>query len=83
MVNGRRVTVPSQLVKPGDVIAVRERSRRTPLFREIAEKVKDRIVPDWLTLDLDNLSGRVQALPAREQIDTALNEQLIVEYYSR
>lgn len=82
-VNGRRVDIPSYLVKPGDVIAVRERSKKMPLFQGLAESLQGRSVPDWLELDAENLQGRVVALPTREHIDIPLEEHLIVELYSR
>lgn len=81
--NGQRADVPSMLVKPGDVIAVRERSRQLTYFKTLAETLGERPVPPWMTLDAASMSGRILSLPSREQIDTTLNEQLIVEYYSR
>lgn len=82
-VNGRRVTIPSYLVEPGDEIAVREGSRQRPYFKDRAEMLDERAVPDWLSLDVKNLSARVLGMPRREQIDIPVNEQLVVEYYSR
>ncbi len=82
-VNGRKVNVPSYQVKPGDVITVRERSRRLAEFKDIGEILGARAVPDWLSLDAANLSARVLSMPSREAIDIPLREQLIVEYYSR
>jgi small subunit ribosomal protein S4 len=81
--NGQRADVPSMLVKPGDVIAVRERSRQLSYFKTLAETLGERSVPPWMALDAASMSGRILSLPSREQIDTTLNEQLIVEYYSR
>ncbi len=81
--NGGRATIPSQLVKTGDVVNLREGSRRSPVFKEIAERLGEKPVPEWLALDIDNQAGRVQSIPSREQIDTSVNEQLIVEFYSR
>jgi small subunit ribosomal protein S4 len=81
--NGQRADVPSMLVKPGDVIAVRERSRQLSYFKTLAETLGERPVPPWMALDAASMSGRILSLPSREQIDTTLNEQLIVEYYSR
>ncbi len=82
-VNGRRVTIPSYLVRPGDRIAMREGSRNRTYFKERAEMLDERAVPDWLSLDVDDLSARVLAMPRREHVDIPINEQLVVEYYSR
>jgi len=82
-VNGRKMDIPSYLVRVGDVIGVRERSRRNGHFRNIAERLDPADVPEWLQLDPNALEGRVLNLPKREQIDEPVNEQLIVEFYSR
>jgi len=82
-VNGRRVTVPSLLVRPNDVIAVREGSRKRTYFKERAQVLDEQAVPAWLRLDPAGLSAQVTALPRREDIDIPVNEQLVVEYYSR
>ncbi len=82
-VNGKKTDIPSFLVKVGDVITVRERSRKTTYFKEILERLGERMVPEWLNFDRETLTARVVALPTRDQIDVTLNEQLIVEYYSR
>ncbi|MGQ9682121.1 MAG: 30S ribosomal protein S4 [Anaerolineae bacterium] len=82
-VNGRKVNIASFQVKPGDVIAVRERSRRLAEFKELPQILEGRAVPDWLSLDAAHLTGRVLNAPSREAIDIPLREQLIVEYYSR
>ena len=82
-VNGRKVNIPSFAVKPGDVIAVRGRSRPSPSFKEVALDLEHRAAPEWLSRDDETMVGRVMALPTREDIDVAINEQLIVEYYSR
>ncbi len=82
-VNGRRTDVPSMLLSPGDVIEVREGSRKRKYFKDLAALAESRSVPAWLTRDLGNLSGSVLRLPERAEIDGNLNEQLIVEYYSR
>lgn len=81
--NGQRADVPSMLVKAGDVISVRERSRQMSHFKSIAETLGERPVPPWMALDAATMSGRILNLPSRDQIETTLNEQLIVEYYSR
>ncbi len=82
-VNGRKVNIPSYRVKPGDVIRVRDKSRKNAFFRDRAEIMAEKSVPDWLELDVNNLAGRVLALPQRHHIDMPINEQLIVEFYSR
>jgi len=82
-VNGRKTNIPSFLVKEGDVIRVRDRSRKTAYFKDLLERLGERPVPEWLSFDPESLTGRVVALPTRDQIDVSLNEQLIVEYYSR
>lgn len=82
-VNGRRTDIPSMTLKVGDVIAVREGSRDTKYFKELPAYAEGRPVPAWLSRDLKNLSGSVLRLPERSEIDGNLNEQLIVEYYSR
>lgn len=82
-VNGRRVTIPSYLVSQGDVIAVREGSRKRTYFQGLAQALDERGVPEWLSLDVKGLSARVVGLPRREDVDTPITEQLVVEYYSR
>jgi small subunit ribosomal protein S4 len=82
-VNGRKVDIPSFLVKPGDVITVRQGSQRSPYFRDLIEDLSHRAVPEWLSRDDEAMVGRVMALPERKDIDVAFDEQLIVEYYSR
>jgi small subunit ribosomal protein S4 len=82
-VNGRRTDVPSMTLGMGDVISVREGSHDTPYFKELASLAETRNVPAWLSRDLQTLSGNFLRLPDRPEIDGNLNEQLIVEYYSR
>jgi small subunit ribosomal protein S4 len=82
-VNGRKTSVPSYLVQAGDVIAVQGASRDAAHFKEVTELVDASQVPAWLSLDLPNLTGKVIDLPSRDDIDISLDEQLIVEYYSR
>ncbi len=82
-VNGRKTNIPSYLVKPGDIIAVREISRGNTYFKEVSQVLDDDRIPAWLSLDPTNLTGKVVDLPSRDDIDVSLNEQLIVEYYSR
>ncbi|EJY56880.1 30S ribosomal protein S4 [Alicyclobacillus hesperidum URH17-3-68] len=82
-VNGRRVDIPSFLVREGDVVAVREKSRDNGRIKELAEVIGNRTIPAWLQLDAEKLSGKVLRKPEREEIDTPVAEQMIVEYYSR
>ena len=83
MLNGRKTDVPSALVSAGDVVSIRPESTKLTYFKELRQDIDDRQVPRWLSLDTGNLSGTVLNLPVREDIDVSLNEQLIVEYYSR
>jgi len=83
LVNGARVNIPSYLTKPGDTISVTEDSKKSPLFAKVAESLSERMVPGWLSLDAANMTGAVLSVPSREEIDVSLEEQLIVEYYSR
>jgi len=82
-VNGRRTDVPSMLLKDGDVIAVRDGSRGLEYFKGLGDLADTRTSPSWLNRDTKQLSGSIQRLPERAEIDGILNEQLIVEYYSR
>jgi len=83
LVNGRKVDIVSYSVRPGDVIQVSDRSRSLTYFKDVTEYVGQHVPPKWLTIDAAAMSGRVADLPAREDIDIPINEQLIVEYYSR
>ena len=80
-VNGKIVNIPSYQVKPGDVIKVREKSQSSPKFKEIKEMQVG--VPAWLSIDREKLEGKVLADPTREEIDTPIEEHLIVELYSK
>ena len=82
-VNGVRVDIPSAVLRPGDVIRVRDGSRNDPFFKEMPDLSEQRTCAVWLDRDLAELTGRVVRLPERSEIDANLNEQLIVEYYSR
>ena len=82
-VNGRRVDIPSFLVKPGDVIAVGEKYRDLLPIKEALIQSERFEVPGWLEVDIEKLSGNVLSLPSREQISTDIKEQLIVEFYSK
>ena len=82
-VNGKKVNIPSIIVKQGDVIAVRENFRDSEKCKALAEALKDKTAPKWLDVNKDNLTAKVVALPAREDIDFPFEEQLIVELYSK
>lgn len=82
-VNGRRTDVPSVLLKEGDTISVREGSQSLTYFKGLTDLADARTSPSWLNRDTKGLTGSVQRLPERAEIDGSLNEQLIVEYYSR
>ena len=82
-VNDRRTDVPSMLMNSGDVIQVREGSRQATYFKELIDVAEKRNFPSWLNRDLKNLTGTVLRMPERAEIDGNLNEQLIVEFYSR
>jgi small subunit ribosomal protein S4 len=83
LVNGRKVDVPSYSVKAGDVITVRGTSAQNAAIQHAMEEVKGRGIPEWLQFDSGNLTGRIQSLPTREQINLPVQEQLIVELYSK
>jgi small subunit ribosomal protein S4 len=82
-VNSRRTDIPSMLVRPGDKIEVREGSRKRTYFEDLDAVAEPRTVPQWLSRDLSNLTGQVVQNPDRRDIDASLNEQLIIEFYSR
>lgn len=82
-VNGRKTNIPSYLVRPGDEIAARERSKEMAYFRDVVQRLGERPLPEWLSLDEETLSGRVLAFPSRDDVEIPLSEQLIVGYYSR
>lgn len=82
-VNGRKTNIPAFLVRPSDLVGVRPESRRDTYFKERRELLGKRAVPAWLSLDAETLDGRVLVLPTRQEIDVPVEEQLIVEFYSR
>lgn len=83
LVNGKCVNIPSYLVKAGDVIEIREKSKSSQRYKDILEVTEGRLVPDWLEADHEALKGTVKQLPTREAIDVPVNEMLIVELYSK
>ena len=82
-VNGKRVDIPSYLVKPGEVISLRESSRNADRMKDIFERNSNRLVPKWIDMNKDTLEGKIIALADREDIDFPVEEHLIVEYYSK
>jgi small subunit ribosomal protein S4 len=83
LVNGKKVDIPSFSVKAGDVVSVRSGSTKNPAILHALEEVKGRGVPDWLSFDAEGVTGRIVSLPTREQINLPVQEQLIVELYSK
>ena len=83
ILNGHRVTIPSLQVKVGDVIEVREKNRQSPIILEAQQVIARRGCPAWLEVDGEKLKGKVNALPTREDVQFPINEQLIVELYSK
>ncbi len=82
-VNGKRADIPSYSVRAGDLVAVRSGSIKNPAIIYATEEVKGRGIPEWLELDVEKLTGRLTAVPTRDQINLPVQEQLIVELYSK
>ena len=83
LVNGKRVNIPSYLVKAGDTVDIREKSKSSVRYQLILDSTHGRLVPEWLEAEAEALKGTVKQLPAREVIDAPVNEMLIVELYSK
>ncbi len=83
LVNGKCVNIPSYLVSAGDVIEIKEKCKSSQRYKDILEVTEGRLLPAWLDVDYENLSGTVKSLPTREEIDVPVNETLIVELYSK
>jgi len=83
LVNGREVNIPSYQVKPGDVVEVREKSRKIPQILEAMETVVRRDVPNWIQIEKDKFKGVLGSLPNREELTMPIQEQLIIELYSK
>ena len=81
--NGKNVNIPSLIVKAGDVVALKEKSRSSAKFVALAETLGDKIVPQWIEVNASNMSAKIVALPTREDVQFPFNEQLIVELYSK
>ena len=82
-VNGRKVDIPSYSVKAGDVVSVIGRTQKNPTIEHAIEEVNGRGIPEWLSFDPNSISGRIVSMPTREQINLPVQEQLIVELYSK
>ena len=83
LVNGKKVNIPSYLVKAGDVIELTEKAKGLQRYKEIVEVTAGRLVPEWMDVDLENFKGTIKELPTREMIDVPVDEMLIVELYSK
>jgi len=82
-VNGKKANIPSMLLKVGDVIQLKEGSKKSVVIKTIVDKLGQKNLPEWLNLDAENLAVKIVALPTRENVDIPVSEQLIVELYSR
>ena len=82
-VNGKKVDIPSYEVQPGDVISVRENSRNLQLIKDNVEAAAGRTMPEWMEVNLEQMEGKILAVPTRDQIDISVQEHLIVEFYSQ
>ncbi len=82
-VNGKKVDIPSYLVKPGELVAIKDKSRQSDKFKAVLEANSAKPVPKWLDVDAANAQAKVDALPTREDIDLEVDETLIVELYSK
>ena len=83
LVNGKCVNIPSYLIKAGDVIEIREKSKSLQRYKDIAEVTGGRLVPAWMDVDAENFKGTIKNLPTRAEIDVPVDEMLIVELYSK
>ncbi len=82
-VNGRKVNIPSYLTKIGEVISVKQKSAAKPFMQDSIETAKSKKVPAWLEMDYDNIKGKIVSMPTRDDIDSQVDELLVVEFYSR
>ena len=83
LVNGKQVNIPSYLIKAGDVIEIREKSKSLQRYKDILEVTAGRLTPEWMDVDIEGLKGTIKNLPNREMIDVPVDEMLIVELYSK
>ena len=81
--NGKKADIPSIIVRVGDVVAVKEKSRSTEKFKVLAEQMAQVIAPKWLDVNVDAMSAKVTAIPQRDDVDFPFEEQLIIELYSK
>lgn len=82
-INGQKVDIASYLLKPGDLITITETSKKLTRFKNFVESLQSRPIPEWLSLDTENIIGKVVKLPSREEIDLPIQEHLIIELYSK
>ena len=83
LVNGKCINIPFYLIRAGDVIEIREKSKSLQRYKDIVEVTGGRLTPEWMDVDIDALKGTIKQLPTREMIDDPVNEMLIVELYSK
>jgi len=83
VVNGRKTDIPSFVVKAGDTIKWRDASTKNEYYKRVSEEVEDRLIPSWLSLDKETMTGTVMGLPTREDVEARFDEKTVVEYYSR
>ena len=83
LINGRCINIPSYLLKAGDTIEIREKSKSSIRYKDVLEQTGARMVPSWLEADQESLKGLVKSIPTREEIDVPVDELLIVELYSK
>lgn len=83
LVNGKKVNIPSYLLKPNDVVQITDKSKESPLIKEAIEAIVRKSIPSWLELDKESIKGYVRSLPLRSDIEYPIQEQLIVELYSK
>lgn len=83
LVNGKVVSIPSYLIKAGDVIEIKESAKSMQRYKDILEVTGGRLVPEWMDVDIENFKGTIKNLPTREMIDVPVDEMLIVELYSK
>lgn len=83
LVNGKKVNIPSFLTKESMIITLKDASKKSPKFKILAEALSGKIIPKWLDVDAENMTGKVVLLPSRDDIDLEIKDNLIVEYYSK
>ena len=83
LVNGKTVSIPSYLIKAGDVVEIKEKAKSLQRYKDIFEVTGGRLVPEWMDVDIENFKGTIKNLPTREMIDVPVNETLIIELYSK